>query len=73
MNKVSPGIPGEQGVYFITVKNIQPGTSMFNDKDPMFNMQRRSMERQMTQQAQNIIPYVLKKAAKIEDNRSNFY
>jgi peptidyl-prolyl cis-trans isomerase D len=73
VNKVSPGIPGEQGVYFITVKNIQPGTSMFNDKDPMFNMQRRSMERQMTQQAQNIIPYVLKKAAKIEDNRSNFY
>lgn len=72
VNKVSPGIPGEQGVYFITVKNLQPGVAS-NDKDPMYNLQRRGMERQMTQQAQNIIPYVLKKAAKIEDNRSNFY
>jgi peptidyl-prolyl cis-trans isomerase D len=72
VNKVSPGIPGEQGVFFITVKNIVPGTPA-NDKDPMFNLQRRSIERQMTQQAPSIIPYVLKKKAKIEDNRSNFY
>jgi peptidyl-prolyl cis-trans isomerase D len=72
VNKVSPAIPGEQGVYFITVKNIIDGTAV-DSNNPMINMQKRQMEQQMTSQAQNIIPYILKKAAKIEDNRSNFY
>lgn len=72
LNKVSPGIPGEQGVYFITVKTLNPGVAA-NDKDPMFAMQKMGMSRQITQQAQNIIPYVLKKAATIEDHRHNFY
>lgn len=72
LNKLSPGIPGEQGVYFITVKSATHGVDIDN-KNPMYKMQQRGMESQMMQQAQNMIPYVLKKAAKIEDHRSNFY
>lgn len=72
VNKVSPGIPGEQGVYFITVRSQNPGTGI-DDKNPMYKMQQRGMESQMTQQMGQVIPYVLKKKAKIEDNRSNFY
>lgn len=71
LNKVSPGIPGEQGVYFINVRSQTPGTVMKDN--PLVEMQRAQMTMQIANQAQNMIPYVLKKKAKIEDNRGNFY
>lgn len=72
INKVSPGIPGEAGVFFITVKGIteQPAPA---DNPQMMNMQRMQMAQQMAQQMQGAIPQVLKKKAKIIDNRSLFF
>ncbi len=72
MNKMSPGIPGEQGVFFITVKAINepPAPDAAN---PMLNMQRMQMEQQMAQQMQSAIPQVLKKKATIMDNRGLFF
>lgn len=70
LNKVSTGIPGEQGVFFITVKNMVPGTKQQGPANPM---QARQMEMQIAQQAPQYIQYILKKKAKIEDNRSNFF
>jgi peptidyl-prolyl cis-trans isomerase D len=70
VNKVSTGIPGEQGVFFITVKNMVEGTK---SQGPVNPMQARQMEMQISQQAPQFIQYILKKKAKIEDNRSNFF
>ena len=70
VNKVSTGIPGEQGVFFITVKNVVEGTKSQGPTNPM---QARQMEMQISQQAPQFIQYILKKKAKIEDNRSNFF
>lgn len=70
LNKVSAGIGGDQGVYFIKVKNIAAGI------EPDATMQmimRRQVEQQLTQQATQMISYILKRNAKIEDNRSNFF
>ncbi len=68
--KVSGGIGGEQGVYFISVKNITAGT------EPDATMQmimRRQAQQQMTQQATQMISFILKRNAKIDDRRSNFF
>ncbi len=72
INKMSPGIPGEGGVFFITVKSInnQPIPEGANQ---MIEMQRMQMSQQMSQQLQGSIPQVLKKKAKIVDNRSVFF
>lgn len=70
VNKVSTGIPGEQGVFFITVKNMNEGTK---PQGPINTMEARQMEMQISQQASQYIQYILKKKAKIEDNRSNFF
>jgi peptidyl-prolyl cis-trans isomerase D len=70
VNKISTGIPGEQGVFFITVKNLVFGTKSQGPANPM---QARQMEMQIAQQAPQYIQYILKKKAKIEDNRSNFF
>jgi peptidyl-prolyl cis-trans isomerase D len=70
VNKISTGIPGEQGVFFITVKNLVSGTKSQVPANPM---QARQMEMQIAQQAPQYIQYILKKKAKIEDNRSNFF
>lgn len=72
VNKLSPGIPGEQGVFFITVKSINE--SPMAALDPMMMQMERSQQTQsMAGQIQNTIPQVLKKKAKITDNRSNFF
>ena len=71
INKLSQGIPGEQGVYFITVKEVR--SSPAQDEASMMYMQRMQMQQQMNQQIQGAIPQVLKKKAKIIDNRSNFF
>jgi peptidyl-prolyl cis-trans isomerase D len=71
INKMSPGIPGEQGVYFISVKGITEAPA---PSDPsMLMMERMQMEQQLSGQVQGAIPQVLKKKAKITDNRSNFF
>lgn len=68
--KISAGIGGDQGVYFIKVKNVVPGT----DADAMMQMiTRRQLQQQITQQADQMIAFILKRNAKIEDNRSNFF
>lgn len=70
LNKVSPGIGGDMGVYFIKVNNITDG----KPSDPtMLFMQKMQMEQQITSQAAQIIPYVLKRNADIVDNRGNFF
>ena len=75
MNKVSPGIPGEQGVFFITVKGITeaPDQSSNPNNDVMMMIQRTQLSQQMAQQISGTIPQVLKKKAKITDNRSTFF
>jgi len=68
--KVSAGIGGEQGVYFVKVKNIVDGT------EPDATMQmimRRQTEQQLTSQATQMISFILKRNAKIDDRRGNFY
>jgi len=68
--KVSNGIGGEQGVYFIMVKNIVAGT----EPDPTMQMiMRRQAEQQIMQQASQMISFILKRNAKIDDRRSNFF
>ena len=57
-------------MYFIKVKNIVPGT----EADAMMQMiTRRQLQQQVTQQADQMISFILKRNAKIEDNRSNFF
>ena len=72
VGKLSPAIPGEQGVFFILLDKINeaPAPDM---KNPMIPMQARQMESQMLSQADSYIPYILRKKATIEDNRHNFY
>lgn len=70
MNKVSQGIPAEQGVFFIMVKNMTPGTLPQGAINPM---DARQMEMQIAQQASQYVNFILKKKAKIEDNRANFF
>jgi peptidyl-prolyl cis-trans isomerase D len=72
INKLSPGITGEQGVFFITVKGIQEQPAP-GDNDPMIMVQRMQMQQQLTGQIQGAIPQVLKQKAKITDNRSMFF
>lgn len=71
LNKMSKGIAADQGVYYIFVKAQTPGTA--NPNDPSYAMERSQMEGGMRSMAQNMLSYVLKKKAVIEDNRFNFY
>ena len=71
LNKKSAGIPGDQGVYFIFVKSQTTGA--VNAADPGLIMERMQMEAGARSMAQNMLSYVLKKRAVINDNRSNFY
>jgi peptidyl-prolyl cis-trans isomerase D len=72
INKLSPGIPGEQGVYFITVKAINEAPAP-QGANPMMDMERSQVQQQITSTVQQMMPQVLKKKAKIVDNRSNFF
>lgn len=72
VNKLSPGIPGEQGVFFITVKSINEAPMATMDPVIM-QMERMQQAQGMASQIQNTLPQVLKKKAKITDNRSNFF
>jgi peptidyl-prolyl cis-trans isomerase D len=68
--KISSGIYGNDGVFFIKVKSITPSTVKATEAD----YQRERMMSQM-QSAQNIarsIPMILKKKGKVKDNRGNF-
>ena len=73
MNKLSPGIPGEQGVFFITVKNIIQPPAGPDKATPAMEMERKQQQQQLAGQLQGYIPQTLKKKAKITDNRSNFF
>ncbi|MBU3677466.1 MAG: hypothetical protein FGM54_09870 [Chitinophagaceae bacterium] len=72
VGKLSPAIPGEQGVFFIQLDKINeaPAPQLNN---PMITMQSRQMENQLMNQASSYIPYILRKKATIEDNRHKFY
>jgi peptidyl-prolyl cis-trans isomerase D len=72
VNKMSKGIPGEQGVYYIKVNGIVDGTAT-DKNNPMYQMEYMSMTQQTVGQAQQMIPYVLRKKAKIDDHRANFF
>lgn len=72
VGKLSPAIPGEQGVYFILLDKINEAPAP-DLKNPMITMQARQQESQMMGQADSYIPYILRKKAKIEDNRHKFY
>ncbi len=72
LNKLSEAIPGEQGVFFIKLESLMEGTAQ-DMNNPMVDMQRRQMERQLMSNSQNYISYILKKKANIEDNRFRFY
>lgn len=68
--KISAGIGGEQAVYFIKVKNIVDGT----EPDPTMQMiMRRQIAQQITQQSSQMISFILKRNAKIDDRRGNFF
>ena len=68
--KISGGIGGEQAVYFIKVKNIVDGT----EPDPTMQMiMRRQIAQQITQQSSQMISFILKRNAKIDDRRGNFF
>lgn len=69
LNKVGPGVEGEAGVYFMFLKNI--GTDPTAAALPM-EMQKQQMEQQLNSQVMNIVPYILKNKAKVEDHRDNF-
>ena len=70
LNKTSTGIGGEQGVYFVSTKSVTEGTAL----DPTMQfIQRRQMTQQLTSQATQMIAYVLKRNAKIEDRRGIFF
>ena len=72
INKVSPPIPGDQGVFFITVKSMVDGVAA-DPKNMMYEMQKAQLQQNTSGQAAQIVPYVLKKKAKIEDNRATFF
>ncbi len=70
LNKVSDGIEGEQGTFFIKVRNITDGTEPDATTTMMIQQQ---FGMQLTQQASQMIPFILKRNAKIIDNRSKFF
>ncbi len=72
INKVSPPIQGDQGVFFITVKSMIDGVAA-DPKNMMYEMQKAQLQQNTSGQAAQIVPYVLKKKAKIEDNRATFF
>lgn len=72
LNKVSPGIAGQNGVYFLKVNNqsiAKPEAT--HGIDVLTEAQQLQM--QISNQAPNMIPYILKRKADIEDNRGSFY
>jgi peptidyl-prolyl cis-trans isomerase D len=69
LNKVSPAIAGNQGVYYITVKNINAAPAAPTNYD----MERAQIEGQMKNSMEQYIPAILKRKAKITDNRSSFF
>ncbi|MBK7762428.1 MAG: hypothetical protein IPI46_03540 [Bacteroidetes bacterium] len=74
MNKLSPGIPGEQGVFFITVRAInEPPKPNTMANTPEIMAERMQQQQQLAGQVQGYIPQTLKKKAKLVDNRSNFF
>ncbi len=70
VNKLSPGIAGESGVFFIKVKNLVETPAAPN---PMVEMERMQILQQTKGQVDQMIPMVLKKKAIINDNRSTFF
>jgi peptidyl-prolyl cis-trans isomerase D len=68
--KVSEGIAGSDGVYFIKVKSLTPGAAKAGPAD----IQREQMMYQMqtTQNLGRAIPAILKKKGKVLDNRGAF-
>lgn len=70
VQKVSGPIPGQQGVYFVSVRN-----RMDLNKPEMRNafIERMQVEGQYLRAVDQMIPAVLKKKAQIEDNRAMFY
>lgn len=71
LNKVSKAIGGEQGIYFVKTTSTSKGTE---NADPMMQMMMKSqLSRQVLGQADQIIPYVLKRNAKIDDKRNNHF
>ncbi len=66
VNKVSPGIAGEQGVYFINVKNIIDNTKTAQRVPQIERMQ---AQMQYMNGIDQLIPVVLRKRADITDNR----
>ncbi|MCC6448099.1 MAG: hypothetical protein IT215_05375, partial [Chitinophagaceae bacterium] len=70
LNKVSQGIEGDQATYFIKVKNINDAV----EADPTMTMIiQKQFESQLTQQASQMIPFILKRNSKIVDNRGKFF
>lgn len=69
-NKVSDGIQGNDGVYFIKVKNITPSNITPTDMD--YQRERMMIQMQSSQNIGRSIPMILKKKGKVKDNRVNF-
>lgn len=66
LNKVSNGIAGEQGVYFITVNNIIDNTKTAQRIPQMERMQ---ASMQYMNSIDQLIPVVLRKRGSVSDNR----
>ncbi len=64
--KVSPAIPGQSGVFFVTVKNI---TDNMKTAQRIPGMERMQVEGQYMNSVDQMLPMVLKKRATITDNR----
>lgn len=67
---MSPGIPGEQGVYFIKVDQFVDNSKTV---PRMIELERLQMSSQLANSAQQLLPELLKNKAKIEDLRYNHY
>lgn len=67
LNKVSSAIPGQSGVFFVMSKAIN---AIPKDVQRIPQMERMQVQQQFTNSIDQLLPVVLKKRAKMTDNRS---
>jgi peptidyl-prolyl cis-trans isomerase D len=70
LNKVSSAITGNQGVYYITVKNIINNPAVASPENYM--QERAMLGNQMMQNLGRSLPEILKKKGNVVDNRASF-
>lgn len=69
-NTVSPGIPGNDGVYYISVTGRRPAAA---SPDRNLNIERQMSEMNLKNSAASMIMNAIREKAKIEDTRAEVY